>query len=82
MNYSYAIAFIILGIFLILFTSIALSDSQTPATYYQNYTRAIYDGMTLRDYIFVCSNNRVVSVLPTGNFITVGSNWTDPRDRI
>jgi hypothetical protein len=77
MNHLEAIVFIIFVIFLILFTVLTLSDSQTP----HYYTRAIYDGMTLRDYIVVCYNDRVVNVLPTNNSITVGSNWNDKRSK-
>jgi hypothetical protein len=78
MNYLEVIVFIILGTFLILFTTLTLSDPQAPK--YQNYTRAIYDGMNLRDYVVICMNNKVVNILPTGNYITVGLNWSDPRN--
>lgn len=68
-------------IFYLIVISIIIIINSNSVNYY-SYTRAIYNGYYLQDYIIYCRDSILIDIVPIGNSIYVGTEWKDPRPSI
>ena len=49
-----------------------------PSGQMHGWTKAIYDGENLQDFMLLCKGDELVNMTPIGKEIYVGRNWTYP----